>query len=299
MSIASIQSKYPSAIWFDSNHGGTNSGTLDNPYTSMSTAIGAITSNDMVIAVLDGTHIVSQSDLGGSGTTSTITLGGTANKLTFVGETTNAVISTSGQTYGGSINLQGKAYALKLETLKLYHNGTSAVYGLVNGGTISVEVESCILEMGGSTLTATNRGWFSGANNQVTSLKIIDSVVTGGADSTTYGAFLGGHPITKTYDDLNFQRNTFVVTGGGANKFATYSTGFSSSIFKNNIFVGNGNSETLGFTPLTASNNCYHNNGISSGSGGSVFTDPQFVDSANGDYRLRPSSPCINAGTAS
>jgi hypothetical protein len=28
-------------------------------------------------------------------------------------------------------------------------------------------------------------------------------------------------------------------------------------------------------------------------------TNPLFVDSANGDYRLRPSSPCINAGTAS
>lgn len=30
-----------------------------------------------------------------------------------------------------------------------------------------------------------------------------------------------------------------------------------------------------------------------------LAVDPQFVDSANGDYRLRPASPCINAGTAS
>lgn len=299
MSISSIQSKYPSAIWYDSNHGGTNSGTLDNPYTSMSTAISAITSNDMIIAVLNGTHNVAQSDLGGNGTTSTISLGGTSNKLTFVGESTNAIISTSGTTYGASINLQGTTYALKLETLKLYHNGTSAVYGLINAGTSSVEVEGCILEMGQSTLSATNRGFFSGANQQVTSLKVINSVLIGGADSTTYGAFLGGHPITKTYNALDFQKNTIVITGGGTNKFATYSTGITSSIFKNNIFVGNGNNEVLGFTPTSASNNCYHNNGISSGSGGVVFADPQFVDPTNVDYRLRPTSPCIGAGTAS
>jgi hypothetical protein len=42
-------------------------------------------------------------------------------------------------------------------------------------------------------------------------------------------------------------------------------------------------------------------NSTSHTSGGTdnVYADPQYVDTSTGDLRLRPSSPCINAGTAS
>ena len=78
-------------------------------------------------------------------------------------------------------------------------------------------------------------------------------------------------------------------------------------VFKNNIISGSGyeyirhnndatNTETI-------SNNCYFNTATTTGNakdtGGAIFADPQFVDSTTGDLRLRPSSPCINAGTAS
>lgn len=289
MSIASIQSKYPSAIWYDSNHGGTNSGTLDNPYTSLDTAMTNASSGG-VIAILDGTHSEDAQ----------VTL---PKSLTFVGESTAAILSTSGTNYGGAITARSTSYSIKLETLKVYHDSSSATYGLIAAGNVAgatVTVEGCILEMGPATLAAsTNRGWFSGNSSPITSLTVSDSVILGASSSATYGFVVGGDSLQDGFNALDFQRNSILVTGGSATKFSSYSTGITSSTFKNNIFVGNGNSEVLGFTPTSASNNCYHNNGISSGSGGTVFADPQFVDSANADLRLRPASPCINAGTAS
>jgi len=209
MSIASIQSKYPNAVWYDSNHGGTNSGTLDNPYTSLDTAMTNATDS---VAILDGTHSEDAQ----------VTL---PKSLTFVGESTAAILSTSGSTYGGAITARNTAYSIKLETLKVYHNSTSNTYGLISAGNVAgatVTVEACILEMGPSTLAATNRGWFSGHSSPTTSLTVSDSVILGGTNSTSYGVVVGGDGFQDGYNALDFQGNTIAVTGGSADKFSSY-----------------------------------------------------------------------------
>jgi hypothetical protein len=306
MSISSIQAKYPSAIWFDSNHTGTNSGTLTEPYANLDNAIAASDSNAKVIAIKDGSHTVSQ--IGGNGATTNFSFSGTANKLSLVGESTEAVLNfNSGKFFGTAINFRtnGGTFTnndIHLETLKILVNSNQInQYGVLycsDGGNLNVE--GCVIEQGSSTLSATdNWGLCRGGATATAVYTIKNSIISVGhtAASGGYGLLLTNiaSPGFHTFD---CQGNTIVVPGGVGNKLC--GTSFpTSSTYKNNIFEGlTGNTELLGFTPTVSGGNCFHDTGISSGNGGVVFADPQFVDSANGDYRLRPSSPCIGTGVA-
>jgi len=98
-----------------------------------------------------------------------------------------------------------------------------------------------------------------------------------------------------------FERNSFYLDV--TNPTGTLAlTGSAPSSQKNCIWASSDNSKigTVAFAS-TSTNCCFHNMGSSNTSGGTdnVFADPQFVDSANGDLRLRPSSTCIGAGTSS
>jgi len=73
---------------------------------------------------------------------------------------------------------------------------------------------------------------------------------------------------------------------------------------KNTIFASD-NSSAIAASAIDTTectNCCIHQmNSTSHTSGGTdnVYADPQFVNTTTGDLRLRPSSPCISAGTAS
>lgn len=70
---------------------------------------------------------------------------------------------------------------------------------------------------------------------------------------------------------------------------------------KNTIFMSDNSSAIdASVIDVTKCTNCcifQMHSGDSSGGTNNVFADPQFVDVANGDLRLRPTSPCIGAGT--
>jgi len=82
------------------------------------------------------------------------------------------------------------------------------------------------------------------------------------------------------------------------NYASTYAAGyfFNGGTAKNCIFYATG-SRSVGPFGSGAMTNCASFNVNTTGA--TITSDPQFVDSPNGDLRLRPSSPCINAGTAS
>lgn len=122
----------------------------------------------------------------------------------------------------------------------------------------------------------------------------------------------GNYFENQTARLAEFSGNTINISdlnGKSGPVYYTYSTSQdlrSCPIVKNNIFITDDTTGNVLDTQNSFSgsvNNCcfFQFDDSNNGSGGTdnVFADPQFVDAPNGDFRLRPSSPCINAGTAS
>jgi len=276
MDIQTIQSTYPSAIWFDSSYSGTESGTFAQPYNTFTEAFTAVSSGG-AIAVKSGTHQDNLVNLNKS--------------ITIVGTGHDAILEKAAD----GISITADVTFLDLG-LKTTFSGSGSNFMVLSLGTYTVTIKGCKLYNTNSAL----EGFISGYNNASGNLSVSNSIFEL-QTTTSLGAVLR----TWNYGslgDITFNNCTIKLTGGtstsflGAIKYAT-----SVSTTKNCIFVGNTGSETI-YTSTTGtvvdSNNCYHNTAHSGGTN-NVFSDPLFVDSTTGDYRLRPSSPCINAGTAS
>ena len=93
----------------------------------------------------------------------------------------------------------------------------------------------------------------------------------------------------------------FVKASGVSANGITVATADIPSTLKNCIFKSDTSSAIGASLSSSATNCCFHDFGSNNTSGGTnnVFEDPQFVDFSTGDLRLRPTSPCIGAGTAS
>ncbi len=101
-------------------------------------------------------------------------------------------------------------------------------------------------------------------------------------------------------DEATFEGNSIYLDNSLT--ASNVDSNYDSTTSKNNIFMSADNSKMGSRTIASNSTNCcffqFHSNNTSGGTD-NVFSDPLFVDEANADLRLRPSSPCINAGTAS
>ena len=106
--------------------------------------------------------------------------------------------------------------------------------------------------------------------------------MVGGADNF----FLKNNVVANVQNN----RGIYATTGGNVTVQNNTADGCDTGIYVGAI----GGSTTV-------SHNCYNNNntditGASKGTG-ALTTDPKFVDPANGDFRLKRTSPCIDAGT--
>lgn len=133
--------------------------------------------------------------------------------------------------------------------------------------------------------------FFSGSSN---THSITNSVFV--IDYSTSDRFMHTSSGT-TINNCSFLLKCSSVTSNGITGFDT------PGATTNTIFMSD-NADAIASSVIDISNctNCcvfQMDSGDSSGGTNNVFEDPQFVDAANGDVRLRPSSPCIGAGTAS
>lgn len=315
MSDSSVQAKYPNAKWFDSNYSGTESGTFDQPYSSITTAIsntGTDPSDDAVVAIKSGEHNVTQISY--------------SKSIRFVGVGKNAVIHTTGSSYGGGINggTTGANRFLYLETFTLTHNNTANTYGVIRLPGDSGNSDNGLIAQGCRFMaldariadTSPWRGWFMCHDNQPyseNSLNVTDCEFYTGSQTTAHGLVLSGSTNEDGFGNVTFNRCTIYIPSSSISAGKVfYQSG--SSLFnysvKNTIIYGGNGDEVLGYTSGSVStdlsNNCFYNTSYSSSSTGigsnNIFENPLFVDATNStlldkDFRLRPGSPCISAGT--
>jgi len=263
---------------------GSGSGTgvdADNPQTfsttNLNTAESAASSGDTIF-FLDGTYIL-------------------IGTVSFDGP--------SGLTYK-SFNLHGAKITGNgsLRAINIGQSSTNTI-SLKDFQFEDLHINSSLDDNGGSKnlldrikhidVTALNRtsGHFNAADLDVT-------------NSSFFLKYTGtGNKVFRTPASLTMTNCSIhcVVSGLPANDISITGGSLSSNSLKNFIFSSDDSSVFATSHDLAskASYSCFHNAGSANTSGGTnnIFADPQFVDLTTGDLRLRPTSPCIGAGTAS
>jgi len=285
MTISEIQSTYPSAVWFDKNHTGTESGTFAEPYNTFTEAHTAV-SDGGVIAVKAGTH---QDEL----------VSMTTKDITIVGTGHDAILEKSQN--GTSLTISANVTFIDL-TLKSTFSGSSGCFFALTGtsGSTLVTLRGCKCVNTGSVYD----GFIRGTNNASGDLSVFNSIFEVQGTHADRGVVLNTW-FYGPLGDVTFDGCTIKLTGGSSANFLGFQKYETTTwTIKNTIFVGYTGSETLMASTggqdgtLVDNYNCYSNTGHTGGTN-NIFQDPQFVDSANSDYRLRPTSPCIGAATTS
>lgn len=262
-------------------------------YSSLSTAETA--------AGPGGTILFTDGDYSLSATTTWDGVGSSGNDITYKSlNLQKAVIksNTGGTLRQLSVGATGNTSTINVQNFKFidikfyFYNGGS---GEISGNLITTSTAVALPTTGVIRAGATSTGTTKFINNSI---------------NFQYAS--GNYFENATGKLAEFSGNTIYISSLNGKTGPVYYTSSVSTdlrscpIVKNNIFATDDTTgnvlETQNSFSGSFNNCCFHQfDDSNNGSGGTnnVFADPQFVDLSTGDLRLRPSSPCINAGTAS
>jgi len=106
--------------------------------------------------------------------------------------------------------------------------------------------------------------------------------------------------------NVNIIENTANLGGGICNFGISFSTFNNSIIWKNSalalgneFFIDGTSSAILNYSCYKNNSGDVYNEGTFTDTNQNITADPQFADTANGDYRLTKNSPCLDAGNDS
>lgn len=275
----------------------TGAGTSGNPWLTISKAHTSASSGDTIICA-NGTYtMVSQTFTKSltiqATTNNSVTFNASSGNFSWTNATNNVTITITGINFTGNsssaTNILFVAWSTNGSTFTFTDCKFYDLYGpsdLDNGGIFSVTANS-------------SPGTFNFTNCLFYNLYCVDNTAGGG-----HAAIISGRRYTATFTNCTAYFNQ---SGTACFKNVAKSQSGTGNIFtsKNCIWVANSGTMTIlasvtsGSVTVTSTYTCQYGNWSTVTSGtGNTTSDPLFVDAANGNFNLRPNSPCLDTGTS-
>jgi len=227
---------------------------------------------------------------------------------------------------GGGVDVTSRQGTITITNNAFLKNSTGLSDG---GGGVQAWSDSGTITITNNTFSGNSGRWGGGVSAQVDSgtITITNNTFSGNSARRDYGADGGGVYVSSYYGPVTISNNTFSKNSGyfGGGVCARLYTDSPTLNIYNNIFFNNKGysgddlyvycshvANYIGATVNLYNNDFSGNADFDTGwsedlyitltgkyyHAGNIQEDPQFVDPENGDFHLKPSSPCIDNGTA-